>query len=89
MKEQTFEEQFPNLKGMYVPIPIGDGIQPPEEYDMAIRLELIKRYCLDKQKVNEAIIKFRDNIFDTGEMSKEDRGKLTIKFDILNDELGL
>ena len=46
-------------------------------------------YCFDKQKVRDAIIKFRDNIFETGEMSKEDRAKLTIKFDILNDELGL
>ena len=55
MKEQTFEEQFPDLKGMYVPIPIGDGIQPPEEYDMAIRLELIGKHCLDKQKVRDAI----------------------------------
>ena len=86
---QTFEEQFPSL----------------DTYACDTRLEYVKEKgmtnvrvfsatqiqerCLDKYKVRDTIIKFRDNIFDTGEMSKEDRAKLTIKFDILNDELGI
>lgn len=44
--------------------------------------------CLSFCKIRKLkIIKVRDNIFETGEMSKEDRTKLTIKFDILDDEL--
>ena len=88
MMNKKFEEQFPSLNEM------GFGtrseiVNRKLTYVRCFSSTSIMEYCFDKQKVRDAIIKFRDNIFETGEMSKEDRAKLTIKFDILNDELGL
>lgn len=53
--EQTFEEQFPSLKGRDRPHPtFGLCKKIIEEYDV-FYAGIIKEYCLDKQKVIDAI----------------------------------
>jgi len=87
MTDKTFEEQFPSLVNQEC-VKVND-IQDTGRWINCYAEGLIQNYCFDKHKIRDSIIKFRDNIFETGEMSKEDRAKLTIKFDILFDELGL
>lgn len=87
--KMEFEEQFPSLKTLKLVVPESMKDDYGKQIIVAFYEQDFKQHCLDKQKVRDAIIKFRDNIFETGEMTKEDRAKLTIKFDILNDELGL
>ena len=84
MTEKTFVEQFPSLEGFK----LNKSLNIDVDYDLFSSTD-IQQHCLDKQKVKDIIVKFQDNIFNIGEMSKEDRAKLTIKFDILNDQLGL
>lgn len=68
MNTQTFEEQFPSLNGRREKLVVIDA-RPPwaaGEFDkdgFFIRIAYIKEFCIDKQKVREAI-KITADIFD-------------------------
>lgn len=100
--DKTFEKQFPSLKekGMALELHIhnpNDGKCTTEHYhwdktkfgNIFFGATEIENHCIDKQKVRDAIEWFETLLYKTGEMSKEDRAKLTRKFDMLKERLEL
>jgi hypothetical protein len=56
---KTFEKQFPSLKGHLSPMNRGDILGVTQTF---VCVEFIEEYCLDKQRVREAIEKVLEHI---------------------------
>ena len=86
MTDKTFEEIFPNLKGKEVQFPLDFWIKymklefGTNNLDLyrddvyGITLKDIQEYCIDKQKIRDAIKKYNDigcSMFDLDEFKRE------------------
>ena len=89
MTGKTFKDEFPSLEEYIIESDLSNTLFPKDGSMNWIRTDKIREYCLDKQKVRDVVEDFQNMMFVSGYMTKEDSARLTRKFDILKDRLGL